>query len=79
MSARTTGGEDQPGGFFHPFWPLKKGKGILWEGPEHRDYRIGPGFLRLRLVRPFGCAHFGELTASRATLRSPHRGEQGSL
>ena len=24
MSARTTGGEDQPGGFFHPFWPFKK-------------------------------------------------------
>jgi len=31
---------------------------------------------RLRLVRPLGCAHFGELTASRATLRSPHRSEQ---
>ena len=25
MSARTTGSEDQPGGFFYPFWPLKKG------------------------------------------------------
>ena len=42
MSARTTGSEDQPGGFFIPFWPLKKGYERLWACRAHPPWKSEP-------------------------------------